>query len=175
MKKYLEIGPFGRRISDQWDTMDMVAGDDVDIVGTLGERLPIPDATYAVIYASHVLEHVPWQKTIFALQECWRILQPKGWIEVWVPDFAKIVEAYQSWDVVADGWLRKNPEGNMMTWVNGRLFYGDRGQGSLHKATFDYQHLSYCLQEANFHHIERLQKPRKHDHGWINLGVKGYK
>lgn len=174
MPKYLEIGPFKGRISDSWDTLDMV--EESDIIGELGGNLPIKDNTYDVIYASHVLEHVPWQKTEMAFSECLRILRKNGWLEIWVPDFKKIVKAYLSWDNVEDGWKRKNPEGILMKWVNGRLFYGDRGEGSLHKSCFDEEYLTYHFNKAGFINVQKIMEPpRTVDHGWINLGIKGQK
>jgi predicted SAM-dependent methyltransferase len=176
MRPYLEIGPFQGRISDEWDIMDAVAKASVDIVATLGiDLLDIPDNRYEIVYASHVFEHVPWQRIDVAFRECHRILKPDGDLEVWVPDFAKIVEAYQRWESVEDGWHRRNPDQNVMTWINGRLFYGDRGEGSLHRACFDETHLRYHFGKAGFRDITRLESPRSTDHGWINLGVRGTK
>lgn len=42
-----------------------------------------------LLYASHVLEHIPWYKTEEVLREWVRVLKPGGVLEVWVPDRLK--------------------------------------------------------------------------------------
>lgn len=96
MKK-LEIGPHEtRRTPDgtapsTWDTLDVVYqathnakwGD---------ERLPIEDEAYDWVHVSHVLEHLPWWKTVSALSELYRILKRDGRVTIWVPDAVKIIQ-----------------------------------------------------------------------------------
>jgi SAM-dependent methyltransferase len=47
----------------------------------------IPDARFDVVYAHHVLEHIPYDHTVAALREYLRVLKPKGRLMVFVPDF----------------------------------------------------------------------------------------
>jgi SAM-dependent methyltransferase len=50
----------------------------MDITG-----IEYPDATFDVIYCSHVLEHVPDDRQ--ALREFYRVLKPRGWAVILVP------------------------------------------------------------------------------------------
>lgn len=189
----LEIGPGASRIPG-FETLNIVPGPNVDHIGDAAKALPFPDGTFALIYASHILEHIPWYQTVDALREWRRILAPGGVLEVWVPDGLKICRAFVEAEsggwvggggedhTINDGWYRFNPQRDPCIWAAGRIFtYGD-GDGNptspnWHRALFSPRHLENCLRAAGFESIERL--PRAHvrgdDHGWINLGMRAIK
>jgi len=172
----LEIGTH-TRIDDSWETMDMVSGDNVDIIADIRKPLTmIKDATYDLVYMSHLLEHVPWFQTVDVLKEINRILRNNGIIEIWVPDFDKLIAAYLNHDLIKnDGWYKHNPEHDPYLWINGRIFTYGPGDDNWHHAVFNEEHLSNCLKRAGFTDISRLKKPRAYDHGWINMGMSGKK
>ena len=125
---------------------------------------------------SHILEHIPWTQTVAALREMRRILAPGGALEIWVPDLEKLVKAYLAKDTGGCKWRKFNKEADPVTWFNGRLFtYGPEAE-NWHRAAFDAPYLKRQLRRAGFNQaINRLQKPRGYDHGWINLGMVAYK
>jgi predicted SAM-dependent methyltransferase len=126
-----------------------------------------------MIYASHVLEHIWWYLTILVLKSAFRVLKPKGVLEIHVPDFAKIVESYDK-KVCGDSWRRNNSENEYMKWVNGRLFaYGS--SDNTHRAVFDEPYLRQCLQKAEFVDIRKGAIVRGHNHGVIDLGMTAIK
>jgi len=175
----LDIGNdmINRRLGSDWTTMDIIKGKNVDIVHDL-RKIPYPFKNNSVelIYMSHVLEHIPWTITDKVLKELYRITQKNGVIEVFVPDLKKLVQGYLNNDLIKnDGWYKYNPDKNPVRWFNGRLFTYGPGEENFHKAAFDFEFLSHCLEKAGFKQIERLEKPRGYNHGWINLGVKGVK
>jgi len=173
MSHNLEIGPGPERLGPEWIGLDTIPGPAVDWVATWGEDpLPFPDDTFELVYASHVLEHIPWHETVAALLEVRRILKPGGTIEIWVPDFRKIVSAYMG-QACGDEWRAHNPGGDFMLWVNGRIFTRGPGLENYHRAAFDELHLIDCLAKAGFWRTWRLTEPRGYDHGAINLGVRG--
>lgn len=173
----LEIGPGNGRLGPDWETLDSLGTADYKAEwGT--DRLPFADSSFALVYASHVLEHVPWFKTSYALREVHRILEHNGAIEIWVPDFQYLVNCYLS-QTLGDDWRHENPNDDPMVWLNGRIFtYGGPlglGDPNWHRAVFDKKYLTQCLVEAGFHSIMDLHTPRGHDHGPINLGLSGIK
>ena len=97
-----------------------------------------------------------------------------GTVEIWVPDFKKIVEAYKK-EKPGDHWFKFNGEKDFMTWINGRLFTYGPGEENWHRATFDDKYLRVQLRRAGFRGTELLKKPRGYDHGPINLGVVAVK
>jgi predicted SAM-dependent methyltransferase len=169
--RVLEIGPGTHPVNRQWDTMDIVGNPtyrhDVRIL-----PLPIRSQKYDLVYMSHILEHVPWFQTVDLLKEVHRILKGDGTVEIWVPDFKKIVDAYIC-RKPGDGWRKFNPDRDFMTWINGRLFTYGPGEENWHRAAFDESFLREQLKKAGFRHTAPLKKPRGYDHGMINLGVVG--
>ena len=62
--------------------LDVVAGEGINVVCT-DNKLPFADASFDLILANHVLEHVPnWFETF---KEMARVLKPGGKLEVWIP------------------------------------------------------------------------------------------
>lgn len=168
----LEIGP-GNHPLPGFESLDAVGKSTYTARWGYQDLNPIvnPDS-YDEVYASHVLEHIPWNRTIRALKDVFRILKPGGVFEVWVPDFEYIVSCYQR-RVCGDTWRRDNPSSDPLLWVNGRIFtYGPEIE-NYHFACFDYEHLSNCLSQAGFADIERIAKrTRGTSHGPIDLGVR---
>lgn len=183
----LEIGPGLNRI-DGFETVNIIDGKNVDYIMDVSEKLDFEDAQFDIIYASHILEHVPWflQKKVFA--ELFRILKTNGVLEVWVPDGGKIMGVLQDYEndgvdnTGKDGWYRLNSDRNVHTWVNGRIFsYGDETANpnsfNWHRTLFTKKSLISLFEGANFSSIVEMDhsQVRGFDHGWINLGVKGVK
>jgi predicted SAM-dependent methyltransferase len=167
----LEIGPGENPLGSppEWTHLDF---DDF-----LWGRDPIPlgSGTVDELYASHVLEHVPWTQTAAALAEALRVLAPGGLLELWVPDFGYIISCYQN-HVCGDAWRRHNPAGDPMTWVNGRIFTYGPDERNWHHACFDSEHLRKVVQAAGFTDARICPERRRGtSHGLIDLGVTARK
>ena len=179
-RRYLEIGPGNERIPG-FETLNIVGGANVDYVLDAAKPLPFEDNTFDLIYASHVLEHIPWYKTEEVISEWVRILKPGGQLEVWVPDGLKIckvlIEAEkESITAIPDDWDMLNPRKDPFLWVNGRLIYGARpNYPSWHRALFTPRYLKELFKRVGLIDVREMDcsEVRGHDHGWINLGVKG--
>lgn len=183
----LEIGPGGQGIKG-FETLDITPGKFVNYVLDCSKALPFKDGTFDIIYASHVLEHVPWYLVEQTLDEWVRILKPSGHLEIWVPDGLKICKAFVDAEangdnyIELDGWYKFNPEKDPCIWAAGRIFtYGD-GLGTptspnWHKAIFSMRYLKSIMRRTGLTEVEEMAKEeiRSSDHGWINLGVKGKK
>lgn len=171
----LEIGPGPKKIGNDWTALGVVSANPaVDIQFEWGkDKFPFADNSVDIIYASHVLEHVIWHKTVDALKEAYRILKPGGKIEIHVPDFKVICNSYIN-KSCGDPWRKFNNDGDFMTWVNGRIFtYG--GPGNYHYAVFDRRYMNKCLKQAGFSDIRPFAPIRGDDHGVINLPTTGIK
>lgn len=185
--RYLEIGPGLTRLNG-FETLNIIDGKAVDYIADISQKLPFLNNSFDLIYASHVIEHVPWflQKQLFS--EFYRILKPEGKIEIWVPNFKKVLETvttyYQTGENLTgnDGWYRFNEEKDVMMWANGRIFtYGDGTANPMsfnwHRCVFTQEFLTKLYADAGFTHITPMDRTevRGMDHGWINLGVKAKK
>jgi SAM-dependent methyltransferase len=168
--------------------LNVVPGRLVDYAADARKRLPFGTGSFDLIYASHILEHVPWYETLKVLREWVRILKPGGTLEIWIPDGLKIarafVEAEQNnlKDYALDGWWRFNETRDPCVWMSGRCFsYGDgtgrQNDPNWHHALFSERYLTDLFREAGLVDIRTMRpdEVRGYDHGWINLGVQGRK
>jgi SAM-dependent methyltransferase len=187
MSRWLEIGPGyrGERISG-FETLDIVKRDNVDHVWDASEGLPFDDGTFDLIYASHILEHISWQKTEQALREWVRILKSGGWLEIWVPDALKICRAFVEAEKGKYKLIKGNKKalyneharGDPCRWLNGRVFsFTGADHDDTHKALFSRRYLKDLLKSAGLVEVTELKREeiRGRDYGWVNMGVKGKK
>ena len=186
-ERRLEIGPGSKRLPG-FETLNIVPGPAVDYIADAARKLPFPAGTFDVIYASHILEHIPWFQALPALQEWVRALKPGGALEIWVPDALKICEALVRYERDGideshlDGWYKFNPEQDPCKWAAGRLYtYGD-GSGRLdhpnwHRGLFTPRYLRELFEKAGLENVRQMDRSevRGNDHGWINLGMRGVK
>jgi len=63
--------------------------------------LPFPDASFDVVYHSHVLEHFSQPDGLRFLGQLPKVLRPGGLLRVVVPDLERIVELYRQ--ALSDG------------------------------------------------------------------------
>ncbi len=184
----LEIGCSGGRMPG-FETLSIVGGPRIDYVLDASKPLPFPDATFDLIYASHVLEHVPWYLLEASLKEWLRVLKCNGKLEVWTPNGLAVCRSVCAAEdntpndaMELDGWFTFNEGKNPYIWANGRIFsYGD-GTGAAvspnwHRSILTPRYLKSLFAESGFHDVCEMNRAevRAADHGWINLGVKGRK
>lgn len=81
-KSVLDIGSGGRRLAPHVTTTDIVARDNVDVVGDICNGLPLADGSFELVVCTSVLEHVRDDRS--AIREIIRLTKPGGriWIEV---------------------------------------------------------------------------------------------
>ena len=183
----LEIGPGPKRIKG-FETLSCMYWPHVDYVCDATHRLPFSDNTFSLLYASHVLEHVAWYQTVDVLREWVRVLRPGGSLEIWVPDGLKVCRAFVEAEEGGcdpfqnDPWTRFNEEREPCKWASGRIFtYGD-GTGrtddpNWHRALFSPRYLRKVMEQAGLVDVAEMDRTqvRGHDHGWLNLGMRGMK
>lgn len=176
----LEIGPGPEKLGDDWTTVSVAPAPSVDALCEWGiDRLPFDDRTFDEVYASHVIEHVPWTHHEPALMEAWRVLKPGGMIELHTLDFAEIVNGYITGEGVPTdpgaGW--KHP----LLFIMYRVFayphtVGSRADPNWHRSLFDADYLEWLLARSGFERIEFGGEPRGAEkHGKWNIGVRAWK
>jgi predicted SAM-dependent methyltransferase len=77
-----------------WVNFDLISQSPDVIEHDLRTRLPLDDASCAVVYHSNVLEHLPHAFAPLFLKECHRVLVPGGVLRVVVPDLETIARLY---------------------------------------------------------------------------------
>lgn len=185
--RMLEMGPGGERING-FETLNITPGRAVDYVVDAAKKLPFHNNVFKVVYASHILEHIPWYQTSDVLKEWIRILVPGGRLEVCVPDGLKICKTLVEYEELGvdnsslDGLYRFNEEKELCKWASSRLLAyanvkGKNEHVNWHKAIFTPRYMIKLLTDEGLTNVRLMysSEVRGHNHGWINLGVLGIK
>ena len=123
-------------------------------------RFPLPDASLALIFGEHVIEHLEFDEAASMLRECYRTLRPGGCLRIATPDLRQIIalythpdqpprQAYIRW--IMDNFRPQIGEYNPAHVIN-QSFHGWR-----HKFIYDAETLVGALQAAGFGDIQRRQ------------------
>ena len=174
----LDLGPGRYPIeSSGYLHLDKYPYPDTDCLGDI-LRLPFRDNAFPKIVASHVIEHIWWMKVTHYLDEWYRVLQPGGYLEVQTFDFVMLARHYLSG--VGLAWSALNPRERRGVWLNRTVFWWEECPArpeNPHKAIYDYPYLEYCLGQAGFVDIQRLDigETKTYSHGKMDMLVRGQK
>lgn len=136
---FLHLGCGHRRLPG-YTHIDSRKETEPDIVADVADLHMLPDRSAKVIYACHVLEHIPRPHVFCVLEEWRRVLEPGGLLRLSVPDFHVLAELYL-YDAVS------------MWRLIGPLMGGQRNSEDAHHIAFDKEYLSWILTEAGYIHI----------------------
>lgn len=133
-------------------------------------RLPVPDNSADVVYASHLLEHLDRDEAQRFLSEAYRVLVPGGIVRLVVPDLEKLVEEYvatRDADRLVERTLLAKERPKTLAAKVRWLLIGDRG----HHWMYDGRSLSLALSRVGFRDVEVLPPGRTKiaDPGPLNL------
>jgi SAM-dependent methyltransferase len=84
----------GLRFHPEWVNIDIISASPHVQAHDLRKGIPFADATFDVVYHSHMLEHLPHRSALPFLQECHRVLKPGGIIRLATPDLEQIARTY---------------------------------------------------------------------------------
>ena len=126
----------GSRVHPDWTNVDVYVSAPGVIACDLQNGIPFPDASFDVVYHSHVLEHLPATTAPEMIRECIRVLRPGGVLRVVVPDLESIARLYlekldgalagspgagidYQWMVLEllDQTVRTTPGGEILKWL----------------------------------------------------------
>ena len=92
---YLNLGSGDKGVkSAHWINVDGYAQPNVHFRLDLRQRLPFVDGFFDGVFTEHVLEHFNREEGLALLNECLRVLKPRGSIRIIVPDGGKIIKTY---------------------------------------------------------------------------------
>lgn len=126
--------------------MDIVAGPEVDYVGDCAHLSQFDTSSIETIYASHVLEHIPYANLPATLKEWHRVLMPGGKIMVAVPDM----------NILAQLFVNAEIKGADKVFVMRMMFGGQLDKADFHCIGFDLEILGVHLHLAGFTEIQRV-------------------
>ena len=142
----------GRRYLPGWLNVDTRADVGADMVSNILNLDAIGDEEATIIYACHVLEHIPRSRLMDALKEWRRVLKPGGILRIAVPDFGALARLYTEgvplWRIIGP--------------VCGRQDYPQ----NTHYTVWDWDYLAWVLAEAGFHSVRPWCRPDDFPEGW---------
>jgi predicted SAM-dependent methyltransferase len=136
---------------DNWINIDINNKiSDIDFAWDATQHFPFDDATCALIYNEHFLEHLSIEQASAFLAECYRLLTPGGVLRIAMPSLEQIVAKYCSENWKDQGWLNWPDYQFIQTraeMINIAFRWWD------HKWLYDREELHRRLQIAQFRQI----------------------
>lgn len=130
-----------------WEILNAQPGPHVDHLGNANDLSRFEDGTFDRIYASHVLEHMDYQRELLATLEEWhRVLVPGGVLMASVPDL----------DTLARLLLDKSLDSAGRFQVMRMIFGGHTDEYDYHVVGLNEEILGYFLETAGFVDLRRV-------------------
>ncbi len=92
-KVYINLGS-GNYTSPEFLNIDAVPFKHTHKLGEIQDLSDFPSNSADMIYASHVIEHLPRSQVISTFKEWHRVLKPGGFLRFGVPHFDRLIEIY---------------------------------------------------------------------------------
>ena len=126
----------------------------------VGKRLPYRNESVSKMYSSHFLEHIPHEKGVKALKECYRVLKGEGVMRLVVPDLLWHAERYVEgtkalMEESALPYDRKAHDTFLKTMYGAYL--NKKRYGAEHCYMYDLPTLVSVLKEIGFKRIRKCQ------------------
>lgn len=128
--------------------------DPVDLVWDLSDGLPFEDNSCQMVYHEHMLEHLPIDKGLFLLQECYRVLQAGGVLRVAMPSLDVLLEKASSKNWRNQDWLTWSEYQFIQTRAE-MINIAFRWWG--HQWLYDREELHRRLHEAGFKQVRDVE------------------
>lgn len=143
----LHIG--GEAPRDGWEIVNVQAGAHVDHLGDVLEVAKrFDDASVDELYASHILEHLGYDKALpETLKQLARILKPGGKFYIAVPDLMALSKLFSHPQLDVHARIK----------VMRIMFGGRTDPYDVHVAGFDQEILGVFLGQAGFKHMKRVK------------------
>jgi predicted SAM-dependent methyltransferase len=143
----LHIG--GRERRDGWMVLDSEAREHVDHVGDCRDLSFLADASCDEIYASHVIEHLGYDRDVgHALKEFHRVLVPGGRLRLSVPCMETLCALF----------VHPQTDINGKFHIMRMLFGGRLDAADVHLTGFNFDFLRDFLTRAGFQNIRKVEE-----------------
>ena len=141
----------GRNVINDWVNIDCYAPSYRHpniLLCDLRGGIPLKDNCAIYIFTEHFIEHFEREYVSFLLQECFRVISPKGRIRVVCPDGGKLLRAYLE---ECHPLRSLFPLSQNTTWMD---FINSIARGASHKYLYDEDTLTRDLRCAGFSKIK---------------------
>ena len=143
----LHIG--GKQVKEGWKILNIQPGDGVDFVGDAADLSQFDDEMFDEVYASHVIEHLSYQKELpEALKGVYRILKPGGVFRMSVPNLETLCKLFLHDDVNIKGKFR----------IMRMMFGGQIDEYDFHKVGLTWEFARHYFGQAGFKTLTRVRE-----------------
>jgi predicted SAM-dependent methyltransferase len=139
-KVYVNLGS-GRNTGKEFINVDAQTLPEIHYISDITDLRMFRDNSVDMLYACHVVEHIPRSKLLYTLQEWRRVLKPNGLFRFAVPDFDQLLRVYNATDREI-----KSIENQLM---------GQDAPYHNHCSIWNKEYAERILRDAGFHSIER--------------------
>lgn len=137
-KIYVNLGS-GNDTGKEFINVDTQVLPQIHYISDITKLRMFEDDSVDMIYACHVVEHIPRSKLVFTLQEWRRVLKPGGIFRFAVPDFDRLIEVYHGND-------------NRIEVIESQLMGQDAPYHN-HCSIWNKKYAEKILSEAGFHSV----------------------
>lgn len=159
-KVYLNLG-CGEYTDVEFINMDAVPFRKTHIVGDIQNLGMFPTGSVDMMYASHVIEHVPRGNLTKTLREWHRVLKPGGVLRFGVPDFDALIQMYQR-------------SGNDVESIVNQLL-GQDGEYDDHHTIWNRAYAEKILREAGFREVREWEPGEAEHHNFTDKTNRAFK
>ncbi len=147
-KVYVNIG-CGVNTGPEYINVDAVPQEKTHVLADARKLSMFANASVDMLYASHVIEHLPRRDVPATLKEWYRVLKPGGVLRFGVPDFDQLIRMYQK-------------SGNDVNAIVNQLM-GQDGEWDDHHTIWNKAYAEKLMKDAGFNEI-RSWDPSTADH-----------
>jgi predicted SAM-dependent methyltransferase len=141
----LHIG--GTQAKEGWKILNIIPGPIVDITGSCTDLSLFADASVDEIYASHVMEHLPFAELIRASREMARVLKPGGILKGSVPNL----------DILFRLFLENAGDAEKQMNILFMIYGGHVDEFDIHHCGFNFEIMAGILAGSGFSRIDQVE------------------
>lgn len=153
----------GKRFIPGFVHIDLAVFDHIDYTHRIDQLPMIETHSVDLIYACHAFEYFDRVEAVTVLQEWGRVLKPGGILRLAVPDFASLVEVYQTYGEL----------GRVIGPLFGRWPIPGTTETVYHKTVYDFHDLQMLLTTNGFEKVQRYDA-RKTSHAQYDDYAQAY-
>ena len=172
--KKLQIGS-GPKVLNSWLCTDISPHLSETVYLDATKPFPFSDSTFDYVFCEHMIEHIPYEKGVFMLRECHRILKPSGTIRISTPDLGVLLGLYNS--------KPDSRQAQYIKWITDQFLQVRIYRASLvinnafrnwnHQFLYDSDLLQMVMKEAGFDTIRRQMPGESDDENLKGLEMHG--
>ncbi len=137
----------GWEVREGWTILNTQSRPGVDVLGSVTDLSMFADNSVEEAYASHVYEHLGYQKELpTALREVHRVLVPGGLVRIAVPDL----------EILSKMFVSPQLDIPQKFHVQRMIMGGQIDEFDFHKTAFSFQLLGAMLHQTGFENIRRV-------------------